>query len=140
MRSEAVGDLFDVAAGTFYKYIKGVGVYELIHNIYVSNGMAWNEEENIFYYIDSCKFDVKAYDYNPSTGDICKWFFFLKKKHVPISKMNQFAYPANERVAIDFKVNGKNPNFIPDGMTIDTEGNLYVATYGGSKVLKVDPK
>lgn len=79
MRSEAVGDLFDVAAGTFYKYIKGVGVYELIHNIYVSNGMAWNEEENIFYYIDSCKFDVKAYDYNPSTGDICKWFFFFKK-------------------------------------------------------------
>lgn len=47
---------------------------------------------------------------------------------------------ANERVAIDFKVNGKNPGFLPDGMTIDTEGNLYVAAFGRSKVLKVDPK
>lgn len=47
---------------------------------------------------------------------------------------------ANESVAIDFKNNGKNPDFIPDGMTIDAEGNLYVATWGGSKILKVDPK
>lgn len=47
---------------------------------------------------------------------------------------------ANERVAIDFKVDGKIPNFAPDGMCIDTDGNLYVATFGGSKVLKVDPK
>lgn len=47
---------------------------------------------------------------------------------------------ANERVLIDFKVDGKNPGFIPDGMTIDTEGFLYVATWGGSKVVKVDPR
>ncbi|XP_055326181.1 regucalcin-like [Sitodiplosis mosellana] len=117
MRQESKGDLFDVAAGTFYKYIKGDGVYELLHGIYVSNGMAWNESTNKFYYIDSCKFNVREYDWDPSTGDI-----------------------SNERIAIDFKVNGKNPPFIPDGMTIDTDGNLYVATYGGSKVLKVDPK
>lgn len=51
-----------------------------------------------------------------------------------------FSIKANERVAIDFKVNGKIPNFLPDGMTIDNEGNLYVACFGGSKVLKVDPK
>lgn len=47
---------------------------------------------------------------------------------------------ANERVVIDFSDNGKNPGFVPDGMTIDTEGNLYVATFGGGKVLKVDPE
>lgn len=50
-------------------------------------------------------------------------------------------FAANERVAIDFKINGKKPpNFLPDGMTIDTDGNLYIACFGGSKVLKVDPK
>lgn len=47
---------------------------------------------------------------------------------------------ANERVLIDFKVDGKNPGFIPDGMTIDTEGFLYVATWGGSRIFKIDPK
>lgn len=117
MRLEAKGDLFDVASGTFYKYIKGDGIYGLLDNIYISNGMAWNETTNKFYYIDSCRFDVREYDWDRSTGDI-----------------------SNERVAISFKVNGKNPKFIPDGMTIDTEGFLYVACYGGSKVLKIDPK
>lgn len=117
MRLEAIGDLFDEAAGTFYKYIKGDGVYELLNDIYVSNGMAWNENTNKFYYIDSCKFNVREYDWDPSTGDI-----------------------SNERIAIDFKVNGKNPKFILDGMTIDTDGFLYVACFGGSKVIKVDPK
>lgn len=51
-----------------------------------------------------------------------------------------FLLLANERVLIDFKVDGKNPGFIPDGMTIDTEGFLYVATWGGSKIFKIDPK
>lgn len=77
MRVEAAGDLFDEAAGTFYKYVKGEGVHELIHNIYVSNGMAWNLSENKFYYIDSCKFDIKEYDYDPSNGNICKYFFII---------------------------------------------------------------
>lgn len=47
---------------------------------------------------------------------------------------------ANERVVIDFKVNGQRPSYLPDGMTIDTDGNLYVATWGGHKVLKINPK
>lgn len=49
-------------------------------------------------------------------------------------------FVANERVALDLKENGGKPEYIPDGMTIDEEGNLYVATWGGSKILKVDPK
>lgn len=47
---------------------------------------------------------------------------------------------ANPRIAYDFRVDGKAPEFIPDGMTIDAEGNLYVATWGGSKVIKIDPR
>lgn len=68
---------------------------------------------------------------------------------------------ANERVVIDVSVNGKSPGWIPDGrgkkfrayvakyiillflfigMTIDTDGNLYVATWGGSKVVKINPE
>lgn len=46
---------------------------------------------------------------------------------------------ANERVVIDFTVNGERPNFVPDGMTIDTEGNLYVTTFGGWKIFKINP-
>lgn len=47
---------------------------------------------------------------------------------------------ANERVLIDFKKDGQNPGFIPDGMTIDTNQNIYVATWGGSKIFVINPK
>lgn len=45
-----------------------------------------------------------------------------------------------KRVLIDFKLNGKIPTFGPDGMTIDSDGFLYVALYGASKVVKINPK
>lgn len=47
---------------------------------------------------------------------------------------------ANERVLIDFKKDGEHAGFLPDGMTIDTEGFLYVSTWGGSKILQIDSK
>jgi sugar lactone lactonase YvrE len=39
---------------------------------------------------------------------------------------------ANRRTAFDLELNGVEG--YPDGMTIDTEGKLWVATFGGSKV------
>lgn len=47
--------------------------------------------------------------------------------------------PANERVIIDFTVNGERPDFVPDGMTIDEIGRLYIATWGASKIFVVNP-
>lgn len=72
MRSEKVAGIFEVADGSLYKYIKGDGVYEILNNIFISNGLAWNEEDNKVFYIDSGKFDVKEYDWDPSTGDFCE--------------------------------------------------------------------
>lgn len=37
-------------------------------------------------------------------------------------------------------MNGEPPKFVADGMTIDSEGFLYVAWFGSSKVLKINPK
>lgn len=72
MRLEALGSLFEIASGTFYRYSPAEGATELLHNIYISNGLMWNRRENKFYYIDSCKMDVKQFDYNPANGNICK--------------------------------------------------------------------
>lgn len=71
MHYEHLGDLFEVAAGTFYRYIKGEGLKDLLHKIHISNGLAWNENESKFYFIDSIKLDVKEFDYDVKTGDIC---------------------------------------------------------------------
>lgn len=72
MRYENLGNFFEIAAGTFYRYVPDEGPTELLHNIYISNGLAWDKKRNKFYYIDSCKMDVKEYDYEPASGDICK--------------------------------------------------------------------
>jgi len=47
-------------------------------------------------------------------------------------------FAANRRTAFDFKAEGVEG--IPDGMTIDIDGNLWIAVFDGSKVIKVDPR
>lgn len=72
MRLEEMGDIFEKRLGSFYRYSKSSGFVVLKNKIGVSNGLAWNENTNKFYYIDSVDLDVKEYDYNPETGDICE--------------------------------------------------------------------
>lgn len=43
-----------------------------ISPVSISNGLAWNMEDSIFYYIDSPTRQVAAYDYDPIDGTICK--------------------------------------------------------------------
>lgn len=43
-----------------------------ISPVSISNGLAWNIEDDIFYYIDSPTRQVAAYDYEPHSGKICK--------------------------------------------------------------------
>lgn len=37
------------------------------------------------------------------------------------------------------KKEGVAPDYVFDGMTIDVEGNLFICTFGGSKVMKINP-
>lgn len=47
---------------------------------------------------------------------------------------------ANERVLVDLRPpQGKTATAFPDGMTIDADGLLYVATWGGSQIKRIDP-
>ncbi|XP_021924406.1 regucalcin-like isoform X2 [Zootermopsis nevadensis] len=46
-------------------------------------------------------------------------------------------WTANRRTAFDFEIN--EVDGFPDGMAIDIEGKLWVACFGGSQVIRVDP-
>lgn len=61
-----------VANGTFFMYTKRNGVVTLRNDVYSSNGLTWDKKKRKFYYVDSCKFDIKEYDWDPKTGAICK--------------------------------------------------------------------
>lgn len=48
---------------------------------------------------------------------------------------------ANERQIFSLVRDGIKPDFIFDGMTSDRDsGNLYLATFGGSKIVKFNPR
>lgn len=46
---------------------------------------------------------------------------------------------ANEKVLVDFAKTHENQEFAPDGMTIDDQGNLYIATWDGSRIIVFNP-
>lgn len=56
--------------GSFYGYEKGKCLRKFFENVYISNGLTWVRSTNKFYYVDSCTYDIKEFDYNPKTGDL----------------------------------------------------------------------
>ena len=97
--------------GALYSF-DGKQVTRLLDGITISNGLAWNVDHKTFYYIDTPTREVKTFDYDLATGQI-----------------------ANPRVAIYI------PESLgwPDGMTSDTDGNLWIAMWGGAQVTKWNP-
>lgn len=97
--------------GNLYSF-DGQDAKVLIPNVTISNGMAWSPDHKTFYYIDTPTRQVQAFDYDLKTGKI-----------------------ANRRVAITI------PESFgwPDGMTSDTQGNVWVAMWGGAQITKWNP-
>ena len=99
-------------SGALYSF-DGQSVTRLMDGIRISNGLAWSPDYKTLYYIDTPTREVKAFDYDLSTGQI-----------------------ANPRVAITV------PETLgwPDGMTSDTDGNLWIAMWGGAQVTRWNPQ
>lgn len=89
--------------GKLTKKIKGTSV---------SNGICWTQDNRTMYYIDSFAYNIRAFDYDLTTGNIC-----------------------NERVVVQIT----DKHVVADGMCIDTEGMLWVAMWGGACVNRYNP-
>ena len=98
--------------GSLYSWRESEGLIEREKGVTVSNGMGWSPEQGLFYYIDSPTREVSVYDFDLLTGSI-----------------------KNKRTFITF---GQEDGF-PDGMTIDNEGRLWIAFWGGAKIMCVNP-
>ena len=98
--------------GTLYMMTPDRACEAKYRNVTISNGIAWTEDYKTMYYIDTPTCRITAFDYDIETGAI-----------------------SNERTAVEF---GPDMGW-PDGMTIDKDGNLWVAMWGGWSVLKCDP-
>ncbi|SFZ92989.1 Sugar lactone lactonase YvrE [Flaviramulus basaltis] len=83
-----------------------------LDSISISNGIVWSNDKKTMYYIDTPTQEIKAYDYEDSTGNI-----------------------TNQRIAVKIADSLGNP----DGMTIDEEGMLWVGMWSGSSVTRFNP-
>lgn len=99
-------------AGALYSLDTNNDVRQLVSEVGISNGLAWNAEGNIMYYIDTHTGRVDAFDYELQTGEI--------------SNRRTVIHIASEEGA-------------PDGMTIDEEGMLWIAHWGGKQVARWNP-
>lgn len=99
-------------AGKLYVLEKDLSVATKIEHVGCSNGLAWSPDQKTFYYIDTLTQNVVAYDFDISTGHI-----------------------TNPKIVIQIP---KNEGY-PDGMTIDSEGMLWIAIWNGWKVVRFNP-
>ena len=99
-------------AGTLYRFDPDGRTHVMLRHITNSNGIAWSLDRRTMYYIDTPTMAVQAFDYDNASGEI-----------------------DDPRVIIRFPTGRGGP----DGMTIDAEGKLWVAVWGGGCVHRYDP-
>ncbi len=98
--------------GALYVMAGDYRIRRILDGMTVSNGLDWSPGGNVMYHVDSPTRRVFAYDCDMKEGSV-----------------------SNKRTAITIP-EGEG---YPDGITMDSEGTLWVAHWGGSKVSRWDP-
>jgi sugar lactone lactonase YvrE len=97
-------------AGSLYRLDDELRCERMLSNVSISNGIVWSPDKATMYFADTPTGVVDAFDYDDRTGSI-----------------------SNRRTVVRIADGG------PDGMTIDRDGNLWVAQWGGWQVGCYDP-
>jgi len=99
-------------AGAFYRLDPDRSVTTILEHVTCSNGTAWSPDDKLMYYIDSGAQQVDVFDYERTTGSV-----------------------SSRRKLIDIPADAG----VPDGMTVDAEGHLWVALWGGGAIMRYSP-
>jgi sugar lactone lactonase YvrE len=98
---------FSAGAGALYRIDPDWSCEAVVPGLTASNGMAWAPDGSQMYFIDSATQAVDVFDYEVATGSCSD-----RRRLVTIEP----------------------DDGIPDGMTVDADGNLWVACFGGGAV------
>jgi|SRR5690606_29348222 len=110
-----VGTMSDIGVagqGSLYTWEQDGTVTKKLDGLSISNGLAWDVSRSKFYHIDTPTKKIMAYDYCHETGGI-----------------------SNVKPVIEIP----ESEGIPDGMTIDEHGMLWIAHWNGNRVSRWDP-
>ena len=90
-----------------YRLEPGGELERVIEGTTISNGLAWSPTGDTMYFIDSTTQRVDAFDFDAATGDV-----------------------SDRRTLIEIDP----PDGLPDGMTVDHEGGIWVCLFGGAAI------
>ncbi len=88
-------------------------IHRIISNIGITNGMGFSPDQQFFYHTDSLPRTITRYNYHAASGAISDPQSFIQ-------------FPEDEGC--------------PDGMHVDTDGQLWIACWGGSCVYTYSAK
>ncbi|MEU7293692.1 SMP-30/gluconolactonase/LRE family protein [Streptomyces exfoliatus] len=97
-------------AGALYR-LDGAGLVTLLDSVTISNGLGWSPDGTRLYYADS-----------------------------PTGRVDVFAYDPLPGVLSDRRPFAVLDRGVPDGLTVDREGRVWVAVWGGGEVLAFTPE
>jgi sugar lactone lactonase YvrE len=93
-----------------YRVTPGGSVTELFGGIGLSNGLDWTDDRRSFYFADSYAGGVDVFATDPDTGALSG-----RRQFVPVS------------------------GGLPDGLTLDAEGGLWLAVWGSGELRRYAP-
>ena len=96
--------------GAFYRLKEGILV-ELFDGCACSNGIEWTRDGKLMYYIDSPRQEIEVFNFDETVGKLSG-----RRKFIEI--------PSEWG--------------LPDGMTLDGNDDIWVALWGGHRVLHID--
>ena len=93
-------------AGALYRLDRDGSVTTVLTGVTISNGLAWSPDGGTAYYVDTPTHRVDAFDYDPRRG------------------------LTDRRTLVEIPEEDGSP----DGMTVDADGRLWIALWGGAAV------
>ncbi len=97
--------------GALYRIDTDGTMKKMISDVPISNGMGFSPDNSYFYHTDSSRHVINRYNYNIKTGEI-------------------------ENKTLFYQV---DTSIEPDGLTVDSEGNIIAALWNGSALMFIDP-
>jgi sugar lactone lactonase YvrE len=98
--------------GALYRLDPGRVLRPVLTGVTVSNGLGWSPDGSRLYYADSPMRRIDVFDYDPATGEA-----FQRRVLADLSRADG----------------------VPDGLTVDLDGCIWVAMWGGGVLRRFTP-